>query len=543
MTTIDWKSGDSAQMLWGTEIINEPYGGHPGKQYSVRPRSVLQMLEGTEIWNDRTFIVQGDRRITYREFFEAMEVAASTISHAADISGKRVMLLAYNSPEYVLAVWAIWRAGGVPVMANRWWSQAEIDHAVELTQPVMALTDIPDSQFGVDQAIYLPDLSQAFSASQLVGGNEFDQDRHEPHEDDEALIIFTSGSSGAPKAVALSHRSVVANQQNLLFRSKQLPLQRDPAQEQAVSLVCTPLFHVGGVSNLITQPIVGGRLVLNKGKFDAREILELIETERVHRWGGVPTMANRVLEHPEFESFDLSSLRSFPLGGAPLSPTLLERLRSKLPQLERRGLANTWGMTESGGFVTVAGNRDLAQRPQTVGRPYPNAELKIKDPNETGSGEILVRSPTVMLGYLGMPGDETVDQDGWLHTGDLGHLDEDGYLFLDGRAKDIIIRGGENIASRQVEQALLLHPAVYDAAVFGVPHEDLGEEVAAVVVQRNGTTLTVDELRSFVKDRLAYFALPTHWIIQDEELPVLAGEKVDKKTLRANLIASLPQLQ
>src|SRR5690606_2349639 len=143
------------------------------------------------------------------------------------------------------------------------------------------------------------------------------------------------------------------------------------------------------------------------------EVLELIEREKVHRWGGVPTMAARVLAHPDFDRRDLSSLRSFPLGGAQVSTALLERMRTKLPQLRQRGLANTWGMTESGGFVTVAGNRDLERFPGTVGRPYPVAELRIRDPDETGRGEIMLRSPTVMLGYLGID-DGTVDADGWL---------------------------------------------------------------------------------------------------------------------------------
>ena len=525
-------------MLWGTEIVDEPYLGHPGKQYKDRPQSVLQMLSGADIWNDRTFIVQGDRRISYREFFTAMEAAAQLLSEYAEIHGQRVLISAYNSPEFVLAVWAIWYAGGVPVMANRWWSQDELNHAIELTEPVLGLADIPDSLNAIGTTLPLATLERAFPVSGSGTQTQLDTVLS-VDEDDEALIIFTSGSSGAPKAVSLSHRSVVANQHNLLFRSKKLPLQRDAAEPQAVSLVVTPLFHVGGISNLITQPILGGRMVLNEGKFDPLQILQLIEDEGVHRWGGVPTMANRVLEHPEFESFNLSTLQSFPLGGAPLSPTLLDRLRSKLPQLEHKGLANTWGMTESGGFLTAAGNRDLRQRPGTVGKPYPTTEIKIKSPDETGSGEILVRSPTVMLGYVGMTDDQTVDEDGWLHTGDLGHLDQDGYLFLDGRAKDIVIRGGENIACRQVEEALLFHPGVYDVAVFGIPHEDLGEEVAAVVVKRKGFDPTTEELRSFAAERLAYFAVPTRWSIQSEELPVLAGEKIDKKTLRARTIAKL----
>jgi long-chain acyl-CoA synthetase len=525
---------------WGTEVAEEPYRGHPGLQYTVRPRSVLEMLDGVEQWGDRTFVVQGRRRISYSDFAAAVDRAALHLQRRADIVGRRVMLLAYNSPEFVLAVWAIWRAGGVPVMANRWWGSDEIDHAVRLTEPALALTDLLDAAVaGVGVTIRLQDLSVTFESEGFPGVSVGESPASFPvAEDDEALVIFTSGSSGAPKAVALSHRSVVANQHNLLVRSKQLPLDRDPGQPQTVSLVCTPLFHVGGVSNLITQPIIGGRLVLNEGKFDPLQVLQIIEQEGVHRWGGVPTMANRVLEHPDFERFDLSTLKSFPLGGAQVSQPLLDRIRRKLPQMERRGLANTWGMTESGGFITVAGNRDLARYPDTVGTPYPTAEIRIDAPDGEGVGEILVRSPTVMTAYLGMPDDRTVDADGWLRTGDLGRLSDDGYLFLEGRAKDIIIRGGENIACKQVEQALLLHPDVHDVAVVGLPHEDLGEEVAAVVVRRTGSAPTPDDLKDFAREHLAYFAVPTRWFIQTEELPVLAGEKVDKKGLRARIMVT-----
>lgn len=537
MTQTIPSSDQSATVVkWGTETVEESYRGHAGVQYRDRPTSVLQMLDTVPQWAGRTFVVQGDRRISYDAFLNAVEEGALILGRNGVTPGSKVLLFAYNSPEFVLAVWAIWRAGGVPVMGNRWWSQAEIDSAVALTRPVLALTDLPGLSVNSARILPMNTLSPAFDSK---AESRWQADRTLGQEDDEALVIFTSGSTGVPKAVSLSQRSVIANQHNLLLRSRQLPQDMDPEAPQPVSLVCTPLFHVGGVSNLITQPIIGGRLVLNEGKFDPVQVLQIIERERVHRWGGVPTMASRLLGHPDLEKYDLSSLRSFPLGGAPLSPQLLDRLRRKLPQLERRGLANTWGMTESGGFITVAGNRDLAQRPGTVGTPYPIAELRISEPNENGVGEILVRCPTVMRGYLGLDDDRTLDAEGWLRTGDLGHLDADGFLYLDGRSKDIVIRGGENIACRHVEQVLLEHPDVHDVAVVGVPHADLGEEVAAVVVLRTGTEATAEDLRDFAKPRLAYFEVPTKWFLQYDELPTLPGEKVDKRSIRAELESTL----
>ena len=193
-------------------------------------------------------------------------------------------------------------------------------------------------------------------------------------------------------------------------------------------------------------------------------------------------------------------------------------------------------MTESGGFLTTAGAKDLAERPGTVGRAAPCAELRIADPDPDGVGEVQVRAPGVMLGYLGPDGllpDGTVDAAGWLRTGDLGRLDDDGFLYLVGRAKDIVIRGGENIACAHVETVLLTHPAVAEAAAFGIDHPDLGEELVAVLRFLPDQSVTVEDLRSFLREHLAYFAVPTQWQILAEPLPTLAGEKLDKKTLRA----------
>jgi len=264
-------------------------------------------------------------------------------------------------------------------------------------------------------------------------------------------------------------------------------------------------------------------------------VLALIESERVERWGAVPTMAARLLEHPEFESFDLSSLRSFPLGGAPVPPVLLERLARRLPQLQGRGMINMWGMTEGGGFFTVATGADLQRHPKTVGRALPTVELRIGEPDSDGNGEILVRSPTAMLGYVGISGDisrDTMDSGGWLHSGDLGHLDGDGYLFIDGRSKEMVIRGGENIACPHIEAALMRHPDVIEAAAIGLAHPDLGEELAAVVVYRSGGRVpTEEELVAHMTGEVAYFAVPTRWRIRTEPLPTVGTEKVDKKSL------------
>lgn len=513
--------------VWGSEVVKGRYGGHPGLVYEPRPQTFGELIEGTERWNERTFLVQGARRISFAEFNSGVAAARWYLRESGIKRGARVLLFAYNSPEWAVALWSLWMVGAVPVLGNRWWSPREIEHAVNLTGPAHAIcdTELPDSV-----AVPTTEIGRFHT---FFGTAHVDVVVEERDEDCAAVILFTSGSSGMPKAVELSRRAVIGNQHSILVRSNRLPDRLDPSAPQTVNLASTPMFHVGGLSNLITHFLTGGRIVLTEGRFDAKQILDLIQTERVHIWGAVPTMAIRVLEHSDFDSYDLSSLRSWPLGGAPVTAALLDRIRTKLPGLSSRGLGNTWGMTESGGFLTMAIGSDLERFPGTVGRPYPVVELKIDRPNADGTGEILARSPSVMLGYAGID-DGTVDSEGWLHTGDLGHINDEGYLFIDGRSKDVVIRGGENIACPHVEAALASYPAVVEVAAVGLPHPDLGEELAAVVVHRPDTPPpTEDELRDHLSGVVAYFAIPTRWEIRTEPLPTLAGEKVDKRTLVA----------
>ena len=513
---------------WGDEVVAGQYGGHPGLVYSQRPQSFAGLLYGAERWAPRTFLVQGERRITFGQFFTAVHAAAERLAALGIQRGDRVLLLGYNSPDWVLALLGIWSVGAVPVLGNRWWSHREAEHSVALVNPRAIITDAPALTSGRDAAtLDIATLADCFGVAEEGPLNVAGPD----DEESPAVILFTSGSTGMPKAVELPFRSVVANQQNVLARSRQLPHLLSADFPQAVSLISTPLFHIGAFATLITQIITGGRIVFNTGRFDPGQVLGIIEAEGVQRWGAVPTMAARLLEHANFDAHDLSTLRSFPLGGAPVPPVLLERLGRAIPQLQARGMVNMWGMTEGGGFFTVATGPDLTRHPRTVGRALPTVELRIDSPDDAGKGEICVRSPTVMLGYVGTE-NSGVDADGWLRSGDLGHLD-DGYLFIDGRSKDMVIRGGENIACPHVEAALMRHPDVVEAAALGLPHPDLGEELAAVVVHRPGRVPTAEELTRHMADEVAYFAIPTRWVIREQALPTVGTEKVDKRGLAA----------
>ncbi len=507
-------------------MIAGEYGGHPGLVYRDRPHTFAEFLYGVQRWSGRTFLVQGERRITAGEFFAAMRAAREVLSPFGIQPGDRVLLLGYNSPDWVLALWTVWSLGAVPVLGNRWWSHPETNHSLGLTAPRLVIADDTDLVPAGTPVLEMGALAGCFSDASL----DSPEIPGPATEEDPAFILFTSGSTGMPKAVELPFRALVANQQNVLARARQLPHLLPADARQAITLLSTPVFHIGAFATLITQTLIGGLVIFNQGRFDPAQVLALIEKEKVQRWGAVPTMAARLLEHPEFEQHDLSSLRAFPLGGAPVAPALLDRLADRIPQLRGRGLANTWGMSEGAGFFTLATGAELERFPKTVGRPFPTIELMIADPDDEGHGEILVRSPSLMLGYVGID-DDTISSEGWLHTGDVGHLNDEGYLFIDGRSKDMVIRGGENIACPHVEAALMRHPDVVDAAAIGLPHPDLGEELAAVVAHRAGRAPSEEELTRHMSEEVAYFAVPTRWIIRVDPLPTLATGKIDKRRL------------
>ncbi|MGH9036356.1 MAG: class I adenylate-forming enzyme family protein, partial [Acidimicrobiia bacterium] len=429
---------------------------------------------------------------------------------------------------------------------NAWWNGPEVEHAVRLTEPRLTLApaSLLERLPAGSSALDLDQLELAGEAGSTPAGAPADSGGHprgprDPgDEDDPAVILFTSGSTGLPKGAVLPHRALIALQHTLLHLTGRFPDRLPADHPREVMLQSGPLFHVGGIQGLLRTWLLGGTLVFLRDRFDPAEVVDLIETERVHRWGGVPTMVSRVLDLPGLDTRDLSSVRSLTLGGSSVAPELVERVRARFPNATR-GISQIYGQSEAGGTLTAATDRDLLARPGTVGRALPVVELRIDDPGADGVGEVLARTPAQMSGYWGQPEDDPFTPDGWLRTGDLGHLDADGYLYLTGRSKDIIIRGGENIAAPHVESALLNHDQVRDVTVVGLPDPDLGEVVGAVVVVAPDSTVTIDELVDVARERLAYFAVPTRWWVRLAGLPVNATGKVDKKALQQAFPADL----
>jgi long-chain acyl-CoA synthetase len=516
-------TADSQQVMWGRNIVRT----NRFLVYEPRPRSLLCVLDTADRWGGRTALVHAGQRLSYADLRARVEAGAAELRGNSVQAGDRVLLLGANTVSWVVAFWSVLRAGGIVVLGNGWWSEDEVAHAHSLTDPIVVIAD----------KICRPRVAVSFSvlSAESLGSSPEGPELALPAEPDEnsaAVIQFTSGSTGAPKGAVLSHRSLLANQHMLLLVAKRLPHEIDDDVAGEVSLQTGPLFHVGGVQALLRAMLTGGTLVFLRRRFDAGEVLETIERERVSRWGGSPTMVGRVLAHPDMSTRDLSSLRHITLGGAPASVELATEIQERFPAVSR-GLSQIYGMSEAGGTLCAASGRVSAERPGVTGRPLPLVELRIDSPDSDGVGEVVVRTPTRMNGYWGETAADPIElPDGWMRTGDLGRLDADGYLYVTGRSKDVIIRGGENIAAGHVEATVLQHPSVSEIAVVGVPDPDFGEIVAATVRIRSGQCITVQELTDYAAARLAHFEVPALWSVAEEPLPVNETGKIDKVSIK-----------
>ena len=516
---------------WTRDIHEEEVGGVRYRMYARRPHRTDQLLALMDRWGERPHLIQGDRVVTFRGLRRGASAKARQLAELGIARGECVVLFGWNSPDWVMNFWACIERGAVPVLANAWWSETEITDGMNLIQPALVLADprsadrIPAKwrrgPWAADENAADDRVAEAPDAGAVL-----------PGENDAAVIVFTSGTSGRAKAVILSHRAVLSGLQMMLHITRQLPPSFD-ASKAEIALHTGPLFHVGGPQVMLRSAAVGNTLVFLAGRFDPAEVLELIERHRITRWTAVPTMIARTLDHPDAQTRNLGSLRSIGMGGAPVGPDLLERMSTGLPDVQP-SVAVGYGLTENTGPATTASGRDSETHPGTCGRALPLVEIRLLSHPGLTDGEVLVRSPTQMSGYYGIT-ETPIDAEGWLHTGDLGRMDDEGRLWITGRTKEMIIRGGENIAPSAVEHALCALPQVAEAAVVGVPHADLGEEVFAFVVLK--APATVDQLRRDLRVSLASFAIPSRWHLQQDPLPTNQTGKIDKKILRAQATA------
>ena len=422
---------------WGRRVERSTVAGYSCLVYAERPRSMAELLIDARRWSGRTYLVEGERQLG----FDAHEAAVTRVAHLLAVAGigpgKRVLILAFNRLEWVVSFWALQWLGATAVLGNAWWSDSELQAAIKLAAPAAILTDWSGLQVSPDvQTISFDAVRIAIEQPQMAPP----PDAAQVAEDGPALIMFSSGTTGAAKGVVMSHRSVIANIQNLLSLAGRLPSELDPQVPGTVSLLTVPLFHLAGIQISLSTLLSGGRLVFQPGRFEPEAVLRLIAAEKVRVWGAVPTMVSRVLDCLALRRYDVSSLRSIPMGGAAVSPELRARIAASFPGIRKR-VGSLYGLTEAGGVLAAASGTELEGRPQCVGRPLPVVELRIDKPDLQGAGEILARTPTASQGYWGESA-PLVDAEGWLRTGDIGWLDEEGRLYVVGRSKDIIILGG-----------------------------------------------------------------------------------------------------
>ncbi|ORA33208.1 hypothetical protein BST20_23240 [Mycobacterium branderi] len=522
-------------MDWGRDIVVEDVLGAPTRVFARRPRRAGDvMLEGRRR-PQATYVVEDSRRLSFAEHESGVAAVRSRLHAAGVRSGDRVMIAGANRIEFIVSLWAVLRAGAVAVVGNAWWSAAELQAAIGVTVPRCIIADERRAQL-------LPADTEWLSFDEVRDLTESaPQCRDIPSapvaEDDPALIVFTSGTTGHAKAAELSHRGVVSTLQNFLTITDKLPRQDGEPGTGSVSLLSLPLFHVGGIQQITIAMATGGRLVFCTGRFEPARVVTMLAQERVRAWAAVPSMVSRVADYVEATAAQLPDLYTINMGGGPVPEHVKARARAAFPH-SRRGIGVTWGLTETGGAVTSAAGTAVAARPGTVGRPLPTCEVRVAAPESGGSGELLVRSPSVMLRYLG-DAESPIEADRWLRTGDVGWVDDDSFVYITDRVKDIIIRGGENVAAAHVEAAIGRSALVDEVAVVGLPHADLGEEVGAVVFTRSGQPLDVEAIEAELRATLAHFEVPSRWWVRCEPLPRNATGKIVKADLKSEWIANL----
>jgi len=497
-------------------------------------------------------IVMGEERLTFAELDALSERAAHGLVARGIRKGDRIAIAMRNCPAWVVSYMAIVKAGGVATLLNGWWEPLEMEHAVHLTEPRLIIADPQRAKRIAErcerfETIGLPIEQPVEEAiAPLLEGATDTAPLPEVSPDDDATILFTSGSTGEAKGALSTHRAVTTGVYSYatgLIVLRELLTQEGRPPGVPRTLVNVPLFHVTGEVPVMLNSFVVGRCMVMMPKWDAGEALRLIEKEKITYFVGVPTMSLELMTHPDRHKYDLSSLKDITGGGAPRPVSHVERLRQEFPDAQP---ALGYGLTETNAVGCINFWSNYADKPGSTGRPaLPFVEVAILGERDRHlpageTGEIAIRTAANVKCYWQMP-DATgalFTPDGYVRSGDIGYLDEDGYLFIVDRKKDIIIRGGENISAAEVEAEFYACPAVAESAVFGAADERLGEVPVAVIYVKDGERLDEAQLRAFLDGRLAKFKIPERIIISAEPLPRLGTGKIDRRALKARYAQS-----
>ena len=501
-------------------------------------------LPAADTHADRTALIDGDYRATYRQHADRVLRLTTALGERLELTrSDRFAVMALNSHEYFELYHAAFLGGGVVNPLNLRLAGKELDYIIRDSGTEVIFAD----QFfagAIAQALDASDEPNKVRKIVLIGDGDVPHDvkyddlldgidpvePEEPEEDEPVVLMYTGGTTGLPKGVLLDHRAEILNlyHVSIVFGF----------EEDAVNLVQTPMFHAASMAAILGTPISGGTAVTIP-LFDPAGVMALIEAHGVTQTVMVPTMIGMMLNHPEFAPERIRSLRQLVYGASPMPAAILDRMLQLSPDLE---ILQGYGMTECSSVLTILGaaeHRAGGERLRSAGRPVPGVALSIRDDegNEVArgeTGEVWAKGGNFMQRYWNKTeATEEVFEGGWYHTGDAGYLDDDGYLFLVDRVKDMIVTGGENVYSAEVESALSKHPAVAQVAVIGIPHETWGEQVHAVVVLAPGAEASAEELQTFARESIAGYKVPKSVEFRDEPLPLSGAMKVLKKDLRA----------
>ncbi|MCW2666896.1 MAG: putative fatty-acid--CoA ligase [Frankiales bacterium] len=463
--------------------------------------AVLQQAVDAAAGQEALVELGGDR-VTYQQLWDRATRVAGGLRAAGVQPGDRVANRLPNGNDWVYAFWGTQLAGAVAVPVNTRFTEAEASYVVE------------DSGA---KHVFLPDTPLP-DGEPLVVADQAHQDL--------AAIFYTSGTTGSPKGAMTTHENFVSNIETCI---RCLKLPRD--EPDLRTLISVPLFHVTGCnSQLLVLTALRGTSVIMPA-FDVKQFLRAIQDERISVLTTVPAIYWLAMQQPEFDSIDTSSVRALSYGGAPIAPDLVHQIMKAIPSAR---VGNGFGLTETASVSTYLPHEQAPDHADSVGYAAPVVDLRVDEPDpDTGVGELLIKGPNVVAGYWHKP-EQTRDTfvDGWLRTGDLARVDDDGLVFIVDRMKDMINRGGENVYCVEVENALNLHPGVGEVAVIGVPDTMMGEKVGAVIVPAEGATIDPAEVKAFAREHLADFKVPQFVAVRTEPLPRNAGGKVLKPVLR-----------
>jgi long-chain acyl-CoA synthetase len=538
------------------EIVEAELAGRRVRVFKNGPPSLRALFDAARGRGDAPFLVYEDERWSFADTMARVDALGAALVARGVRPGDRVAIAMRNYPEWVVSFAAITSIGAISVSLNAWWTTEELEYALRDSGSTLVIADgervariaallgrLPLRVIAVRGEGALPAGAERWSDVVVPGPALPPVDLHP---DLDATILYTSGTTGHPKGAVSTHRAVLSALQAFACRSLINAAMGAGAKQQNAKqwppcfILVVPLFHVTGCVPVMLSCFAAGYKLVMMHKWDPARALELIERERVTQFVGVPTQSWDLLECPDFAKRDTSSLAAVGGGGAPAPPELVRRVDRSFAAA-RPGIG--YGMTETNAYGPNNSGDDYLQRPTSCGRVVPVVEMRVTD--EAGRvlgpdqvGELWFRGPNLIRGYWNKP-EATAETivDGWLRTGDIGRIDEEGFVYVQDRAKDMVLRAGENVYCAEVEAALYEHPDVYEAAVFGVPHERLGEEVAAAIVPKPGRRIEPDALRGFLAQHLAPFKIPTRIELKREALPRNPAGKILKRALRDELAA------